>query len=266
MRHVSVNDTRVHYELDGSGPALTLVHGTGGDADKVFGHVTGHFSGSRTVIRPNLSGSGATVDDGRPLSVDLLADQVTAATRDAVPGPVDLLGFSLGAAVAAAVAARHPELVRRLVLVAGWSDTTGPRDRFYFETWRRLLDTDRDLLKRFSALTGYGPAALDHFGHDGLNHYLADPWPPAGIARQIDLGRDLDIRPLLPAIQAPTLVIGFGRDAMVPVEGSHRLHEQIAGSRFAEIPDQGHMDWFVRPGPLLELVDDFLDHTPVNRP
>lgn len=172
---------------------------------------------------------------------------------------MDVLGFSLGAAAAAAVAARHPGLVRRLILVAGWSHTTGPRDRFYFQTWRRLLDTDRELLKRFSALTGFGPVALDQFGHDGHERYLSDAWPPAGIARQIELGLELDIRPLLPTIQAPTLVIGFGRDAMVPIEGSRQLHEAIAHSEFAEIAEQGHMDWFVQPAPLLELVDELLD-------
>lgn len=259
MRLVSAHGTRVHYEVDGSGHGLSLVHGIGGDADKVFGHVTDHFTGARTVIRPNFSGSGHTTDNGDPLSIELISEQVAAATRDAVDGPVDLLGFSLGAAAAAVVAARHPGLVRRLILVAGWSHTTKPRDRFYFQTWRQLLDTDRELLKRFSALTGYGPAVLDQFGHDGLSHYLSDPWPPASIARQIDLGLDLDIRPLLPAIQAPTLVIGFGQDAMVPIEGSRQLHEAIAHSEFAEIPDQGHMDWFVQPDPLLELVDGFLN-------
>ncbi|EHR61460.1 alpha/beta fold hydrolase [Saccharomonospora cyanea] len=259
MRYASAHGSRVHYEVDGTGPGLALVHGIGGDADKVFAHVTDHFSGSRTVVRPNFSGSGGTTDDGGPLSIELISEQVTAAVRAAVDGPVDVLGFSLGAVAAAAVAARHPDLVRRLVLVAGWSHTAGPRNRFYFQTWRRLLHTDRELLKRFTALTGYSAAVLDHFGHDGLAHFLSDPWPPEGIARQIDLGLDVDIRPLLPTIQVPTLIVGFGRDAMVPVEESRRLHEAIARSELAEIPDQGHMDWFVRPEPLLRLVDGFLD-------
>ncbi|MEV0505508.1 alpha/beta hydrolase [Streptomyces spectabilis] len=259
MPYTSVHGTRVQYEVDGEGPGLVLVHGTGGDAEKVFGNVVGRFSGDRTVVRPNFSGSGETVDDGSELTVELISDQVAAATREAVQGPVDLLGFSLGAVAAAAVAATAPGLVRRLVLVGGWAHSGGPRDGFYFETWRRLLDTDRELFKRFSTLTGFSPAALDRFGHEGLAHSLADAWPPPGISRQIDLGARVDIRGLLPRITAPTLVVGLGGDAMIPMEGSRQLAAAIPGARLVELDGEGHMDWFADPTGLVELTRDFLD-------
>ncbi|OPC77056.1 alpha/beta hydrolase [Embleya scabrispora] len=262
MPFVSLRDTEVHYEVDGRGPGLVLVHGTGGDAEKVFGNVVGHFDDTRTVVRPNFGGSGATTDDGGELSVDLIADQVAAATRAVVDGPVDMLGFSLGAVAAAAVAATRPELVRRLILVGGWAHSTGPRDRFYFETWRKLLDTDRELFKRFSALTGFGADALDAFGHEGLAQSLADAWPPPGIGRQIDLGARVDIRELLPRITAPTLIVGFGGDAMIPMAGSRQLHEAIPGSRLLEVTGQGHMDWFADPSGLGGITREFLDEAP----
>ncbi|MFW5416888.1 alpha/beta hydrolase [Nocardiopsis sp. CNT-189] len=259
MPFTAARSTRVHYEVDGQGPGLALVHGMGGDAEKVFGNVFGHFTDSRTVIRPNFGGSGLTEDDGGELSVDLIADQITAAIRDASDGPVDLLGFSLGAVGAAAVAAAAPELVRRLVLVGGWAHTTGPRDRYYFETARRMLETDREMFKRFSALTGFSAAALDRFGHEGLAYSLADAWPPEGIGRQIDLALRVDIRPLLSEITAPTLVVGFAEDAMVPPAGSRELHGAIRGSRLVEVAGEGHMDWFADPGRLIEITRDFLD-------
>ncbi|WP_157254417.1 alpha/beta fold hydrolase [Nonomuraea typhae] len=260
MPFTTARGTRVHYELDGQGPGLVLVHGTGGDAEKVFGNVVGHFTQSRTVVRPNFSGSGQTTDDDGELTVELIADQVTAATRAALDGPVDLLGFSLGAVAAAAVAATRPDLVRSLILVGGWAHSAGPRDRYYFETWAKLLRTDRELFKRFSALTGFSAAALDRFGHDGLAYSLADAWPPAGIGRQIDLGLHVDLRPLLPRITAPTLVIGFAEDAMIPIEGSRHLHAAIPGSRLVEVEGEGHMDWFADPSGLVKLIRDFIDN------
>ena len=266
MPFTPARDTLVHYELDGQGPGLALVHGAGGDAEKVFGGVVGHFTDDRTVIRPNLSGSGQTKDDGGELSVELIAAQITAAIEDATAtagdgggGPVDLLGFSLGAVGAAAVAATRPDLVRRLVLVGGWAHSSGPRDRYYFETWRKLLATDRELLKRFSALTGFSSAALDRFGHEGLAQSLADAWPPEGIGRQIDLCGQADIRQLLPSISAPTLVIALGGDAMIPAEGSRQLHRAIPGSELVEIEGEGHMDWFADPTRVVQLTRDFLE-------
>jgi pimeloyl-ACP methyl ester carboxylesterase len=258
MPYVTTAQSKVHYEIDGRGPGLALVHGVGGDAEKVFGNVVEYFSDDRTVVRPNLSGSGQTTDDGSDLTVDKVAEQVGAAIADAVEGPVDLLGFSLGAVTAAAVAATRPELVRKLILVGGWAHTTGPRDRLYFQTWQKLLQGDRDLFKRFSTITGFSTATVDAFGHDGIAASLADEWPPPGIGRQIDLAADVDIRPLLPAIQAPTLIVGFDADAMVPVEGSRQLHAAITGSTLIELPGQGHMDWFADPSELAGLVQRFI--------
>lgn len=259
MPFVSAARDSVHYEVDGAGPGLVLVHGVGGDAEKVFGGVVDDLAADRTVVRPNLSGSGATRDDGGELTVDRLVHQVAAAAEAGAEGPVDVLGFSLGAVVAAATAATHPHLVRRLVLVGGWTNSTGPRDRFYFQTWQALLDADRELFKRFATVTGFSPATIDGFGHDGLAASLADEWPPAGIGRQIDLGLRVDIRPRLPAITAPTLVIGLSQDNMVPVAGSRELAAAIPGSRLLEI-DGGHMDWFVRPGEIVKHTREFLDH------
>ncbi|MFC4912904.1 alpha/beta fold hydrolase [Actinomadura gamaensis] len=257
MPFVSAPPSTVHYEVDGDGPGLVLVHGVGGDADRAFGNFVGHFSGDRTVVRPNLSGSGQTADHGGELTVDLLVGQVTAAARAAVDGRVDLFGFSMGAAIAAATAATHPELVRRLVLVGGVADTTGPRARFNFEFWRDLAATDFGLFKRFGTLQGFSAATLDGFGHEGLAKSLEDEWPP-GVARQIDLASRIDIRDLLPRIQAPTLVIGLGCDQMAPVEQSRVLHTGIAGSRLVELDGDGHMDWFVRPDEVAGLTRKFI--------
>lgn len=259
MPFVSTHLAEVHYDVDGHGDGLVLVHGTGGDSEMVFGNVVGHFTDSHTVVRPNFSGSGRTRDSGQVLTIGDVADQVAAATRAEVQGPVDLLGFSAGAMAAATVAAEKPELVRRLILVAGLTHSTSPRERLYFDTWRQLLTIDTQLFKRFTTLTGYSPAAVDRLGHDGLARSLANEWPPSDIARQIELLQDFDIRPLLPKITASTLIIGFTNDIMTPIEGSRQLHTAVRDSRLVEIEGQGHMDWLADPSRVIELIHEFLD-------
>lgn len=258
MPFASIGPERVHYEIDGEGPGLVLVHGAGGDAAKVFGGTVPLFADSRTVIRPNLSGSGETTDDGGPLTVERLADQVVAAVGSAVDGPVDLLGFSLGACVAATVAATRPELVHKLILMGGTTHSTDPRDRFTFTFWQDLLAADFALFERFALIQGFSPAVLDAFGHDGLSASLGAEWPP-GLQRQVELANRLDIRDLLAKIQAPTLVIGFGGDQMLPIKGARDLHEAISGSEFMEVPGAGHMDFLVRPDLIMPQVRQFLD-------
>ncbi|MFX6819264.1 alpha/beta fold hydrolase, partial [Acinetobacter baumannii] len=88
------------------------------------------------VIRPNYAGSGATRDDGGPLSVAGLAGQVLAAADAAGADRFDLLGFSLGAAVAAYLAGEQPGRVRKLILLAGFVSSADTRLTTQFELWR----------------------------------------------------------------------------------------------------------------------------------
>ncbi|MCL6298892.1 alpha/beta fold hydrolase [Streptomyces kronopolitis] len=260
MPFASICSAEVEYAVAGEGPGLMLVHGTGGSADSLFGEFVPYFSGDRTVIRPNFSGSGRTTDGGDRLTTQMVVEQLATVAREAADGPVDLLGFSLGAAMATAFAATHPELVRRLVLVGGWVHSTGARDQFYFSTLAKLFSGDRDLFKRFAQLTAYSPAAVESAGPQGLADYLRqDQWPPLGMGRQIDLCARVDNRSLLADVAAPTLVIGMVEDQMVPVDGSRQLHAGIAGSQLIELPGQGHMDWVAAPTPVMELTRAFIN-------
>ncbi|MEV3870160.1 alpha/beta hydrolase [Streptomyces sp. NPDC049906] len=248
----------VHYEVEGSGPGLALVHGVGGSAEGAFGTVVEALAREHTVVRPNLSGSGETTDGGGPLVLQQLAEQVAGALEASTDGPADVLGFSLGGAVAATLAATRPELVNRLVLVGSWA-YPDPRHRFYFETWAKLLTADVDLFRRFTTLTGFSPAAVNGWGDEGLAASLENhAWPEPGIARQVEVGLHSDVRDLLPKITAPTTIIGFGQDEMIPVEGSRQLHAGIPGSKLIELEKQGHMDWIGNPDEMLGLLRDVL--------
>jgi pimeloyl-ACP methyl ester carboxylesterase len=246
----------VEYEVGGEGSGLVLVHGVGGDAERTFGAFTPALTATRTVVRPNLSGSGKTTDDGEPLTLDLLATQVMAATRDVTEEPVDLLGFSLGATVALVVAATQPDAVRRLILIGGTAHTLSPRDKLAFGLWRQLIHRDLDLFKRFATLQIFSPAMLDSFGHEALEASLQQDWPP-GIDRQVELSALLDVRELLPQIKASALVIGFAEDQALPLGHSRELHARISGSRLEELPG-GHMDWTIAPEAVISLVQDHL--------
>lgn len=257
MSTVSTSTAKVYYTASGSGPGLALVHGTGADSASNFGHLVERFADRRTVITPDYAGSGATEDDGRPITVEALTEQVAAVLRDAADEPVDLAGFSLGAVVAASVAARHPELVRRLVLIAGWQDSSDPRHRLAFDLWRRLADLDARAYAQMINLLLFTPGFLSRMGADALEEAVAGTACSDGTNRQIDLGLAADITGLTPKITAPTLVIGCTHDQLVPVEHSRQLYESIPGSRYLEL-DSGHLVVAERPDELVAAVRDFL--------
>ncbi|MFE5971218.1 alpha/beta fold hydrolase [Streptomyces sp. NPDC056460] len=258
---VAVGDALVRYDVEGSGdgPALLLVHGTGsGGAVVNWGGTAPRFAAGRTVITLDLSGADRTVDDGGPLTVESLAAQVIAVIEDAGTGPVDLLGFSMGSPVSAAVAALRPDLVRRLVLVAGWAYTGGDEYlRNLFTLWQRLGEFDPAGFGRSVTMTGFSRGFLNSVGREGVEALIPNMPPTPGTLRHVALDLEIDIRALLPRITAPTLVVGCAQDATVPVENSRELHAAIGGSTYAEI-DAGHVVFFEKEDEFVETVTDFL--------
>ena len=140
---------RVHYTVEGSGPALLLLHGTGGDGFSHWGQLLRHLTPGHTVICPDYAGSGQTTDSDGPLQLDDLVAQILAVADACGQTSFDLVGYSLGAVVAAALAARHPQRVRSLVLVAGFAGGADSRSELQFGLWRELIARDQALMARF---------------------------------------------------------------------------------------------------------------------
>jgi pimeloyl-ACP methyl ester carboxylesterase len=112
-----VNGLELYYEVRGEGEPLVLLHG-GVVGIIMFGPNLEALSRDRKLIAVELQGHGRTPDIDRPLSYEAMADDVAALMRHLDIPRADVMGLSLGAGVALQTAFRHPELVRKLVVVA----------------------------------------------------------------------------------------------------------------------------------------------------
>jgi pimeloyl-ACP methyl ester carboxylesterase len=255
-----VGDARVAYVVDGSGPGLVLVHGTGGSGEVDWGPLLDRFTDAWTVVRPDYAGSGATVDGGGELTVEALATQVAGAAAAAGLETFDLVGFSLGAAVAAQLAADRSELVRGLVLLGGLANAVDDaRCQLQFALWERLCDTDPDVFARLALLTALSPSFVSALtlaeAEEAVAFGVRNRQP--GTARQAALDRRIDLRSSLGLIRARTLVIGQTLDAVIPVEHARELHAGIEGAEYVEIPT-GHLGLLEQPDVVAKLIRDFL--------
>lgn len=260
MKRVTCAGADVAYHVDGAGPGLVLVHGTGGDSQSNWAHLVEPLSAYRTVVRPDYSGSGATTDDGAPLTVAMLAAQVVAAAKAAGAVPFNLVGFSLGASIASFIAAEYPDLVRSVVLLAGFASGKDARQRMQFELWRDLIRTDRPSMARLLLLTGFSPDFLSRLGDDAITENIAvmvatNNWD--GMARQVALDMTLDVRSQARRIDKPALVIGCSHDHMVPPSHARELAKLIPGADYAEMAT-GHLAALEQPDVFLTLLRDFL--------
>jgi pimeloyl-ACP methyl ester carboxylesterase len=251
-----VGQATVHYRTRGSGPGLVLVHGTG-PGSVTWEGLLDRFTDRHTVVLPDLSGSDPVQDDGCALSVEALTEQLAAVIEDTGLGPVDVVGHSLGAVVSLSLAATRPDLVRRLVPLAGLSDTSDEYLRNTLELFLALA-TDAEAFARYAMLTAFSRRHVNGIGRPAVEELSRAFVPTPGRIRQLDLARRADIHDLLPLIKSPTLVIGCTEDNLVPVENSRRIHAAIPGSEYAELKC-GHVARAERPDELVALVLGFLD-------
>lgn len=254
---VTVNGVEVSY-TDIPSPAgtdlapLVMVHGTGGSTAIHFSFLAPMASTRTRVISVDLSDTTEA-----ELSIDGLADQVEAVIGAALPGQkVTLLGYSQGAVIAAAVAARRPDVVANLILVAGWMKTD-PQQLLRNDLWHQIADTAPASLGQFGTFCAFSPSFLATRLEADIAA-LHNPNPPSVfLRRQMKLNRNIDIVSAVESIRACTLIIGMTEDNMVPVHHSKAMFGAIADARFAALK-AGHAVVFERPAQLFSLIDAFI--------
>ncbi|MCU7821560.1 alpha/beta fold hydrolase [Kitasatospora sp. DSM 101779] len=220
-------------ELPGTGPARVFVHGLGASSPAYFTEAALHplLAGRRSLLVDLLGFGLSDRPEDFGYTLEEHADALAAALRAAGAGGVELVGHSMGGAVAIVLAARHPELVARLVLVDANLDPVpvpGPpgggssglasftEEEFLAGGWRQVRD-------------GVGP------------HW----WSTMRLAGRTALHRSAVhlVRATVPTMRELLLGLPLPRTFLHPAadgapDGAERL--AAAGVRLVAVPDCGH--------------------------
>lgn len=249
---VTYYDSRAARDRD---DVLVLVHGTGGSTQAHFGFLFPILAAKQRVVAVDWA---APAHEG-PLELDELAAQVVGVIEAVLPGRrVVLSGYSLGGVVAASVAATHPHLVDRLILIAGWM-RTDLQQLMRNDVWHALRAGGWDeALRTYTTFCAFGGPFLAGQTPELMAPGMAAMTFDAFGDAQMELNRRIDIVERAHAITAPTLVIGCSHDQMVPIRHQRALFGAIEDARFAEIAT-GHAVVFERPSELSHHIQRFLD-------
>jgi len=202
------------------GPDYVLVHGLG-MAHEYWNGLADELEKSGTVYALDLPGFGDAPEPAEPLGMpesgELIAELIAA---EGIDRPV-LVGHSTGAQVVAETAARHPELVDSLVLIA---PTVNPRERTLAKQTARFLQDVAVLNPKVFAL------GVASYAEAGPRWYVRNLRPM--LEHRIEL--------VLPEIAAPTLVIRGENDRIVPRYWAEEVAALLPAGRYAEVPGRGH--------------------------
>jgi pimeloyl-ACP methyl ester carboxylesterase len=115
--YAHVNGINLYYEIHGTGRPLVLLHGGLGSGE-MFGPALERLAEAHQVIAPDLQGHGRTADVDRPIRLETMGDDIAALLDHLGIAQADAVGYSLGGGTAFQLAIRHPEKVRKLVLIS----------------------------------------------------------------------------------------------------------------------------------------------------
>lgn len=198
-----------------------------------------------------------------PLNSDFAAaaDDIAARLQ---PGTT-LGGWSLGAQLALAVAARAPEKVGKLILVAGtasfvqrdgWPHAMPPEMLAEFAAG--IAADVEAMLPRFVGGFNRGDARAKEVTRQLLD--LADPRPPAAtLAAGLDWLRDVDLQSIASQVKAPTLLVHGAVDPLMPLAAAEALAAAIPGARREVFADCAHAPFISRPDDFLARLTAFID-------
>jgi class 3 adenylate cyclase len=262
-RYARNGELRIAYQVVGQGPIdLVLVPGFISNADlvwddPVFAGFLKRLAGFSRLILFDKRGTGLSDRIGDLPSLEVRMDDVRAVMDAAGSERAALLGISEGGAMAMLFAATYPERTRALALFGAYA---------HYGTWVVPPDKLPAALARLDALWGTGEM-VGVFGPSRAADPQFKAWwarfermggSPSAAVHLTRMNSEIDVRPILPSIRVPTLILHRAGDARVNVEAGRYLAQHIPGARHVELPGEDHLLWSGDANRVADEIEEFL--------
>jgi 3-oxoadipate enol-lactonase len=258
MPQRNVNGTTLHYQEQGTGKPLVLLHGFPLDS-RIWREQIAALSDRFRVIAPDLRGFGQS-KSAEPFTMESLADDVHALLAEIGALPCVLGGLSMGGYVALAYAKKYPTDLRGLALIdskaeADTAEGKAGRDKMIElarsqgakavaeQMMPKMLAPDaersRPQVKREleQIMSAQSPLTIEH-----------------ALAAMRDRA---DMASHLPSIAVPALVIVGEHDTLTPPAGAEKMSAAIPKSTYVVIRGAGHMSPMEQPQQVTDALRRF---------
>lgn len=246
-----IHGLETYLTLEGQGDPVVLLHGWG-TSSQSLASLAGTLQESFRVLAVDLPGFGWSQAPRVPWGTAEYAGHVEGLMQEAGMAGATLVGHSFGGRIAIRLAAMRPARVSRLVLVASAGIRPRRRPGYY------LRVAAAKLARRFFSLPGWGATGqrviAKVYGRFGSRDYrAAGPMRPTLVKLVNE-----DLTPLLPAVQAPTLILWGDRDPEVPRGAMEIMAARIPRARLVVFEGAGHFPFLDSPAEFCRTLKEFL--------
>jgi len=262
-RYARSGDLRIAYQVIGQGPIdLVFVPGFISNVDLIwddpgFAEFLTRLSTFTRLILFDKRGTGLSDRIGDLPSLEVRMDDMRAVMEAAGSGRAALFGISEGGAMAMLFAATYPERTHALVLYGSYA---------HYGTWVVPPDKLDAAMARMDALWGTGEM-ISVFAPSRATDPQFKAWwarferlggSPTAAVHLTRMNSEIDVRPILPSIRVPTLIMHRRGDARVNSQASHYLAQHIPGAKFVELPGDDHLLWSGHTSRVADEIEEFL--------
>jgi (E)-2-((N-methylformamido)methylene)succinate hydrolase len=248
----------VHYNVEGHGPPVMLIHGVGANLsswDGIVPALAEHF----TVVRLDLRGHGRSGHIGGKCTLDDFVQDVVDVLTACGITRAHIVGFSLGGLIAQGFALAHPSMVDRLVILSAVAGRTPDEQARMRERVGVLHEQGIEAISGASQERWFTPAFVAR--HPDLvrkrMEELCNNHRPSYLAAYTAFATS-DLGDRLHAITHPTLIATGEHDAGSSPRMARFMHKQIRRSRLHILPGLRHSVLVEAPMQVGTLVLGFL--------
>lgn len=237
---------------------VVLAHALGLDLS-MWDALASHLAATRSVLRYDQRGHGASAVPRGPYRLDELVDDAARVIREWGRGPVVFVGLSMGGMVGQGLAIRYPELVKGVVL----ANTTAKYPEAALAMWtQRIATVERGGIEAIAemAMERYFTAAFRAQQPEAAAAQRATllRTSAAGYVAGCHAVAGVDWLEQLPSIACPTLVIAGAHDIGAPPAMAQAIAERVRGSELVTLAEASHISVVEQPAAFAAAVDAFL--------
>ena len=269
-KYARSSDVRIAYQITGNGPFdVVWAPGTMSHLDLDWeipqrALFFERFSQFCRLIRFDKRGTGLSDRPVKMATLEERTDDIRAVMDDVGIERAHIFGVSEGGSMACLFAATYPQRVNSLLVWGAQARWIASPDHPWGQTQEQhdemiaMIDED---WPSFEYITGPGsgvgkdadPAFIESF-----TRYMRAAANPSAVHAYEQMNGQIDTRPILPSIQAPTLVMSRTGDPCANVEAARNMASRIPGAKFKEYPGNSHSIMLDDMETVLSDIQEFI--------